>query len=132
MNNIVVKEVDIEEALKVNKNVIEFENPNATKEDFEQRYQDLKKVILVAYLDEKPIGYIVGYDRFQDNESFYCWMAGVDYRYRRHGALTALMKYQMDWARKQGYKILKIRTRNNRREIRFIRRGLSNNSIRLL
>ena len=44
-------------------------------------------------------------------------MAGVDNNYRRLGALTALMNYQMNWAKKKGYNKLKIRTRNNRREM---------------
>lgn len=118
MNNIIVKEVSIEEALKVHKNVIEFDDPNAPKDYFENKYKNLEKLIIVAYLDNIPIGYIIGYDKFQDNkQSFFCWMAGCDHRYRRKGALTALMKYQMNWAKERGYHNLRITTRNNRREM---------------
>lgn len=116
--NIEVKEVEIEEAMKVHKNVIEFDEANPTKEYFEGRYQDSEHLIIVAYYKQVPIGYIVGYDKFKDNKNnFYCWMAGVDYRYRRKGALTALMNYQINWAKEKGYKNLKIKTRNNRREM---------------
>lgn len=115
-NNIVVKEVPIDEAVKVNRNVIEFDGKDTKAEDFERRYQDKDKLIIVAYYENIPIGYIIGYDRDNDG-SFYCWMAGVDNNYRRLGALTALMNYQMDWAKKKGYNKLKIRTRNNRREM---------------
>lgn len=115
-NNIVVREVPIDEAVKVNRNVIEFDGKDTKAEDFERRYQDKDKLIIVAYYENVPIGYIIGYDRDNDG-SFYCWMAGVDNNYRRLGALTSLMNYQMDWAKKKGYNKLKIRTRNNRREM---------------
>ena len=115
-NNIIVKEVPIDEAVKVNRNVIEFDGKDTKAEDFERRYQDKDKLIIVAYYENVPIGYIIGYDRDNDG-SFYCWMAGVDNNYRRLGALTSLMNYQMDWAKKKGYNKLKIRTRNNRREM---------------
>ena len=115
-NDIIVKEVSIEEAVKVNRNVIEFDGKDTTKEDFEKRYVGKDNLIIVAYYKNIPIGYIIGYDRDNDG-SFYCWMAGVDNTYRRLGALTSLMNYQMDWAKKKGYNKLKIRTRNNRREM---------------
>ena len=117
-NNIEIKETNIDEVLKVNKNVIEFsDDVNLNKEYFENRYQNKEHVKIVAYLNDIPIGYIVGYDKFNDGESFYVWMAGVDYKYRRKGALTKLMQYQFDWAKRQGYSKLKIKTRNARREM---------------
>ena len=117
-NNIEIKETNIDEVLKVNKNVIEFsDDVNLNKEYFENRYQNKEHVNIVAYLNDIPIGYIVGYDKFNDGESFYVWMAGVDYKYRRKGALTKLMQYQIDWAKRQGYSKLKIKTRNARREM---------------
>ncbi len=117
-NNIEIKETNIDEVLKVNKNVIEFsDDVNLNKEYFENRYQNKEHVKIVAYLNDIPIGYIVGYDKFNDGESFYVWMAGVDYKYRKKGALTKLMQYQIDWAKRQGYSKLKIKTRNARREM---------------
>lgn len=112
-----VREVSIEEVLKVHKNIIEFDEMSSKKEVFEDRYKGKQNLIIVAYYNDFPIGYIIGYDRFEDNESFYCWMAGVDVNYRRLGALKALMEYQIKWAKEKGYKKLKIKTRNNRREM---------------
>lgn len=112
-----VKEVEIEEVLKVHKNVLEFDDLNPKKDFFEDRYQDKEKLIIVAYYNNIPIGYIVGYDKTKENNSFYCWMAGVDINYRKLGALTALMNYQIEWAKSKGYKKLTIKTRNNRREM---------------
>ena len=44
-------------------------------------------------------------------------MAGVDPEYRRLGILTELMKYQENWAKQKGFITLRIKTRNNRREM---------------
>ena len=111
-----VKEVDIEEVLKVHKNIIEFDDGNPPKEFFEDRYKNLNKLILVAYYKNNPIGYVIGYERDED-KSFYCWLAGVDNNYRRRGALTNMMKYFMKWTKKNGYKKIKIKTRNKFREM---------------
>lgn len=117
-NNIEVKEVTIEEAIEVHKNITEFYETEPKKEYFENKYKNSEHIVIVAYLDKNPIGYMIGYDKFKDNKnSFYCWMAGVDNRYRRKGALKALMNYQINWAKAKGYKNLKIKTRNYRREM---------------
>lgn len=112
-----IKEVNIEEVLKVHKNIPEFYDTIPKKEYFENRYKRREKLIIVAYYNGIPAGYIIGYDKFQDNKSFYCWMAGVDVNYRRLGILTQLMDYQINWSKNKGYHILKIKTRNNRREM---------------
>ena len=60
----------------------------------------------------------LGYDKFQDNKTnFYCWMAGVISQYRKSGVLTAMMEYLKNWSKEQGYKNLRIKTRNTRREM---------------
>lgn len=112
-----IKEVDIEEAMKVHSKILEFNDLDPKKEYFENRYKNKDKLIIVAYYNDIPAGYIIGYDKFQDNESFYCWMAGVNINYRRLGILTQLMQYLMNWTSQRGYNILKIKTRNNRREM---------------
>ncbi len=112
-----IKEVDINEAIEVHKSVLEFNETEPNPECFENRYKNKDKLIIVAYYNNIPIGYVIGYDKYEDEESFYCWMAGVNNNYRRLGALKALMNYQIKWARDKGYKKLKIKTRNNRREM---------------
>ena len=112
-----VKEVDIKEAIKVHKNIKEFNETKPEKEYFENRYRDREKLIIVAYYNNVPAGYIIGYDKFQDGKNFYCWMAGVDSKFRKLGILTKMMQYQENWAKQKGYSILKIKTKNNRREM---------------
>lgn len=112
-----IKEVDIKEAIKVHKNIKEFNETKPEKEYFENRYRDREKLIIVAYYNNVPAGYIIGYDKFQDGKNFYCWMTGVDSKFRKLGILTKMMQYQENWAKQKGYSILKIKTRNNRREM---------------
>jgi len=114
-NKIIIKEVSIEEAVKVNVTIIEFDAPYQ-KDYFEDKYQDKDKLIIVAYIDNQPAGYIVGYDKFSDG-SFYCWMAGVNPEFRKMGILKYLMDYEEKWAKENGYNKIKIKTRNNRREM---------------
>ena len=116
MDNIEVKEVSIEEAFKVHQNVLEFQEEPISKEYLEERYKNLPHLIIVAYLNHMPVGYIIAYDKYKD-KSLYCWMAGVDNKYRRIGVLTYLMDYQTSWAKKHGYNKIKIKTRNVRREM---------------
>ncbi len=112
---ITIKEVSIEEAVKVNATIVEFGDPYQ-KEYFEDRYKDKEKLIIVAYVNGQPAGYLVGYDRLEDG-SFYCWMAGVNPSFRKMGVLKALMDYEDKWAKEKGYNKIKIKTRNNRREM---------------
>jgi len=115
MNNITIKEVPIEEAVKVNATIVEFDAPYQ-KDYFEDRYKNKDKLIIVAYVNDQPSGYIVGYDKFEDG-SFYCWMAGVNPKFRKLGLLKTLMDYEDKWAKEKGYNKIKIKTRNNRREM---------------
>lgn len=119
-NPIVVKEVEIEEVIKVSPNIPELNEMGTkpVKENFEKRYQDREKLIIVAYYMNHPIGYIIGYEEIKgDKQNFYCWLAGTDLNYRRMGALTQLMKYQIEWVKQKEYQNLTIKTRNNRREM---------------
>ena len=113
--SIVIKEGSIEVAVKVNATITEFGKPY-DKTYFEDRYKDSVNVILVAYVDNQPAGYMVSYDKNNDG-SFYCWMAGVDPLFRRLGLLDKMMRYVNDWSKNHGYKKLTIKTRNNRREM---------------
>jgi len=117
MEKVIVKESNLDDVIKISKNVIEFNELTPTKDAFESRYKNLEKLIVVAYYNNIPIGYLIGYDNCDSDKSFYCWLAGVDYNYRRLGALKLMMEYQINWAKRMGYKKLKIKTRNKFREM---------------
>ena len=111
-----VREITIEEAFEVHGRVLEFDEL-AVLDEFIERYTGKTHVIIGAYLEDKLIGYIIGYDKHQDKERFYIWMAGVDNNYRRRGALRQMMNYVEEWAKEKGFSKLAIKTRNNRREM---------------
>jgi len=114
-SEILIKVDSIDNAVKVNKTVIEFDE-SYDKKYFEDRYKNSNELILVAYIDNSPVGYMVSYDKDKDG-SFYCWMAGVNPEFRQLGILSKLMEYLYQWSRNNGYKKIKIKTRNNRREM---------------
>lgn len=112
---IIVKEVSIEEAVKVNATIPEF-TEGFGKDHFEEKYEGKTHLIIAAYCKSKPTGYLISYDRFGDG-SFYCWMTGVTPAYRSKGVLKAMMDYQERWAKKHGFTTIRIKTRNKRREM---------------
>ncbi len=114
-NEITIKHAPIEDVLLVNATIVEFKD-SMDKKYFEDKYKGKDNLITVAYINDNPVGYIVWYDRDEDS-SLYCWMAGVNPEYRRLGALKKLMDFGFDWAKNKGYNTIKIKTRNNRREM---------------
>jgi ribosomal protein S18 acetylase RimI-like enzyme len=114
-NKIEIKEGEIDIAIKVHLEMHEFSG-FYRREEVEDRYEDKEKIILVAYLNGQPVGYMISYDKYRDG-SFYCWMTGVEPDFRRKGVLTKMMDYLNDWAIKHNYESIKLKTRNNRREM---------------
>lgn len=112
-----ITEVSLSDAYRVHERIPEFavRFPYSLQTFFD-RTTGRETIALIATADEKEAGYLVGYDRDLDG-SFYCWMTGVDPDYRRRGILQALMIYLEGWARQKGYTLLKIKTRNHRREM---------------
>ncbi|MBI2038000.1 MAG: GNAT family N-acetyltransferase [Candidatus Magasanikbacteria bacterium] len=113
--NIVIKEDSIEIAVAVNATIAEFES-KYSKEYFQERINGKDSLILVAYADNQPVGYMVSYKK-HDDSSFYCWMTGVNPVFRRLGILNKLMRRLTEWAKQHGYKKITIKTRNSRREM---------------
>lgn len=109
-----IKEINFEEAEQINNEVPEFDK--YSNEYFRERVGLKKSLILGAYVDGKRTGYLIAYDKFEDG-SLYCWMAGVVLNFRKNGVLTSLMNFQNNWAKENGYSKVKIKTRNNRREM---------------
>jgi len=106
-----IKQTTLEKILKLHKSIPEFRN-DPTKE-FKERLKGKKKLILVAVLNKKPAGYLIGYAA--NKSTFYIWRAGVIPRYRRKKAMTALMDYTEKWAKEKGYKKINIKTRSTRK-----------------
>lgn len=115
MNDIVIKEVNLEEALKVFKRIKEWNRPEAgTVEYCKNKIGNSNHIILAAYANDENVGYLIGYDK---DDSFYCWVAAVDENYRRMGILTRMMKIFENYAKQLGYDKVTLKTLNNKREM---------------
>lgn len=115
MKDIVIKEVSLEEALKVFPKIKEWDRAEAgTIEYCNKRIGNSKHIILATYVDNENVGYLIGYDK---NNSFYCWVAAVDENYRRMGILTQMMNIFENRAKQLGYSKVTLKTLNNKREM---------------
>ncbi|MEM6967702.1 MAG: GNAT family N-acetyltransferase [Bacteroidota bacterium] len=106
-----IKKGSIEDAVAVSVEVPELEDPHP-KEVYESRMAGKAHLILIAYDDDKKIGFKVGYDKFQDGKNFYTWMGGVIPPYRKIGVADALAKQQEAWVKSQGYQSIILKTQN--------------------
>jgi predicted GNAT superfamily acetyltransferase len=107
-----IKPGTIADILAVYSQIPEFKNPHPASE-YEKRLGNApQSLLLVAYREGIPIGFKVGYER-EPNGSFYSWMGGVAQDFRRYGIAKQLADYQEDWAKKQGYRSIRFKTRNS-------------------
>ena len=79
-------------------------------------------LIAIAYFKNKAVGFKVGYQRETDG-SFYSWMGGILPGFREQGIARLLADYQENWARKQGYTKVKMKTRNRLKPMLFFALG---------
>lgn len=113
---IIIKQVPLDECLKINRLISEFNRERYTYNYFADRYKGKNPLLLAAYQGKKPTGYMISYDKYNDG-SYYCWMAGVIPEYRNKGILKKMMVYLEATAKKQGYASIKLTTRNERRHM---------------
>lgn len=66
--------------------------------------------LLIAYVDDQPVGFKIGYERSQSE--FYSWLGAVLPEFRGLGIASDLMQAQHDWCRVQGYKKILTKTQN--------------------
>ena len=110
MDNFHIHEDKIDDAFMVSTNIPEFDEPYEISE-YSKRLNSTVHLILTAYNDHIPIAFKIGYHRYSDG-SFYSCMGGVLPNYRRKGIANNLADHQETWARKKGYKNIKLQTRS--------------------
>ena len=106
--SIEIKEGTIKTVVQLSKEIDEFHNPHDELE-YQKRLTNVPHLILVAYMDGKPVGFKVGYER---SGQFYSWMGAVLKDYRRKSVAKTLAVHQESWARQQGYRSVTFKTRN--------------------
>lgn len=112
---VTVKKVPVADATQISNNIPEF-GEKYTDDFYEKRISGKDSLVIGGFVGDQLAGSIVGYDRYNDG-SFYCWMAGVDPKFRGKGVLKGMMDYLEKWAKKHGFNSIKVRTRNNKREM---------------
>ncbi|MFQ6677643.1 MAG: GNAT family N-acetyltransferase [Fidelibacterota bacterium] len=105
---ITIVEDQLEDAVAVSKKISEFDQPFEL-EEYQIRLKN-NHLILTALFHNKPVGFKIGYDRFEDG-SFYSWMGGVLPEYRKKGIAKMLADYQEKWAVENGYSAIRLKTR---------------------
>lgn len=104
-----IKEGTIEEVVMLSLQIPEFIDPHPI-EEYQNRLQKAPHLILVAYADQIPIGFKVGYEK----EGYcYSWMGAILPAYRRLHVATLLAEAQEAWAIQQGYPHVTFKTRNH-------------------
>jgi len=109
-----VRELEIKarhwkDAFLLSLQIPEFDDPYP-EEEYHRRLTGIKHLVLVAYVDGQPVGFKVGYERDTDG-SFYSWMGGVLPAFRGKGIARRLARRQEAWARGQGYRSIRLKTR---------------------
>ena len=121
MDNVSIRPGSIEEVVDISMQIPEFHDPHQRLE-YKKRIEDTPHLIAVAYAENKPVGFKVGYEREQDG-SFYSWMGGILPGFRRQGIARQLADYQESWAQKKGYTIIKMKTRNRLKSMLYFALG---------
>ncbi|EHH2420106.1 GNAT family N-acetyltransferase [Vibrio parahaemolyticus] len=104
-----IREGTLEEALQVVTRVKEFAN-GETLDSMSQRLGDKNSLILVAEKNDAIVGFKIGYEL--DEDTFYSWFGGVAPQARNEGVAQMLLEAQEEWVAEQGYKTLKVKSRN--------------------
>jgi ribosomal protein S18 acetylase RimI-like enzyme len=98
----------LEDAFALSISIPEFK-PWYPFEKWEQRLKDRRAVILIAFLDNIPAGFKVGY---HDHDDFYSWVGGVLPEQRRKGIALALAEAQEAAVCESGITRIRMKTRN--------------------
>ena len=98
----------LETVVAISQQIPEFHNPHSLA-IYQQRLNKVPHIVLVAYVDDVPAGFKVGYER---DGYFYSWMGAVLPAYRRLGLARKLAEQQEDWAKQEGYPHVTFKTRN--------------------
>ena len=83
-------------------------------ERFRNKIQKQKNLFLtLGLVDNEAVGFKLGYEYEQDEETFYSWIGAVLPQFRRLGVARELMQAQHDWCRTQGYKKVRTKSQNS-------------------
>ena len=103
-----IKEGTIEQAVELSHQIPEFDDLYS-KEEFEKRFLRIRHLILIAFYNDKPVGFKAGYEI---DGAFYTWMGGVLPEFRNKHIARKLAEKQQEWTKQNGFTKIKLKTRN--------------------
>lgn len=109
--NVIIREGTIAECIEISEKIPEFSSGNYTEASYLQRLSNTQYLILVAEIDQRVVGFKVGYDRYRDG-SFYSWLGGVLPENRKDRIAAQLANDQEKWVSEQGFRSITLKTRN--------------------
>jgi predicted GNAT superfamily acetyltransferase len=108
--SVVYRQGTLEECVQVVEQIQEFAHKE-TVESLSARLEGkARSLIQVAQEGDKLLGFKIGYQL--DEQTFYSWFGGVSSLARNKGVAQKLLEIQEQWVAEQGYKQLKVKSRN--------------------
>ena len=95
-----------------------FDHPLSELELRDRLALNNQMLAIVAYFNEKPIAYKVGYS--QSEKVFYSWIGGVSKSHRGQGLAKILISKQHSWALEKGFLYMRTSSRNRFREMMIL------------
>ncbi len=88
--------------------------PPRTVEDFQRRYRGRHNVLqMIARTGDKPVGLFLGFELKPD--TFFAWFYGVVPDGRRLGVGSQMMDAAHEWAKQNGYEVMRLECQNAHR-----------------
>ena len=107
-NKIEIKNAELIIVVQLMQQLPEFNNPYGL-EEISKRIHNVPYLNLIAYFENIPTGFKLGYER---DGYFYSWLGGTLPKYRRMGIAKKLADEQEKWAKENGYGSITFKTRN--------------------
>lgn len=88
--------------------------PSRPLESFQRRFVGRHNILqMVARVDDKPVGFFLGFELKPD--TFFAWFYGVMPDYRRLSIGSQLMEAAQSWAAQNGYESIRLECHNQHR-----------------
>ena len=104
-----IRQGSVPELVRVNQQITEFAAPY-TEAVFRQRLEGRRWYGLVSESVNVLVGFKVGYE--ESETVFYSWLGGVLAERRGQGIARELLYEQERWVRRQGYRQIRVKSRN--------------------
>ncbi|KPM48536.1 GNAT family N-acetyltransferase [Jiulongibacter sediminis] len=106
-----IKHGSVEECYQIACLIPEFAGDSYPLNEYENRLNGKRHIILIAFVDGQPAGFKIGYESDKSGV-FYSWMGGVIPQFRKNRLVTLLAEKQEEIAKENGFEKIEFKTRN--------------------